>query len=305
MALGAEHQRTRRLQKRMFKNYLAFCAAHSITDLGASSAILAFIYSFKDTTSPRTVCNYMSALKAMMQRLGFNVHQFDGVIMRKFRKALSKAPVTRILPKCTFTIAQIETLFKVNKALGDHYPYATAFAMGLFAFLRISNLVPPSVAAFDPNKQLVCSDVKFTPQGATLIIKWAKNLQRSDQYHEVRVPSLGARQDSCPTTLLMNLLRREPGIAGSPLIRWKGVTLTESHIRTRLKRVLRVMDLQDSELMFHTCRRTGVSLAFGLSVPMDNIKAHGAWGSDAVWQYVKHEDRAALVVPGALASLFA
>ena len=175
-----------------------------------------------------------------------------------------------------FTIEQIETLFRINKAMGDHYPYATAFVMGLFASLRISNLVPASAAAFDPKKQLVCSDVKFTPQGATLIIKWAKNLQRSDQYHEVRVPVLGAQQDRCPTTLLVDLLRREPGIAGSPLIRWKGVTLTESHIRMRLKRVLRVMDLQDSGLTFHAFRRTGVSLAFGSRVPMDNIKAHGA-----------------------------
>ena len=122
LVLGAEHQRMRRLQKRMFKNYLAFCAAHSITDLGASSAILAFMYSLKDTTSPRTVCNYMSALKAVMQRLGFNVHQFDGVIIKKKQKALSKAQVTRVHPKCTFTIEQIETLFRVNKALGDHYP---------------------------------------------------------------------------------------------------------------------------------------------------------------------------------------
>ena len=99
MALGAEHQQTRRLQARMFKNYLVFCAAHSIRDLGASSAILAFIYSLKDT-----VCNYMSALKAMMQRLGFNVQQFDGVIIKKFRKALSKGPVTRVHPKCTLLL---------------------------------------------------------------------------------------------------------------------------------------------------------------------------------------------------------
>ena len=225
MALGAEHRRTRRLQARMFKNYLAFCAAHSIRDIGASSAILAFIYSLKDTMSPRTVCNYMSALKAMMQRLGFEVQQFDGVIIRKFRKALSKAPVTRVHPKGTFTTEQIGTLFRINKAMGDHYPYATAFAMGLFAFLRISNLVPASVAAFDPKKLLVRGDVKFTPQWATLIIKWAMNLQHSDQYHEVRVPVLGAQRDGCPTTLLAELLRREPEIAGSPLIRWKGVTL--------------------------------------------------------------------------------
>ena len=161
-----------------------------------------------------------------------------------------------------------------------------------------------SVLSFDPKKQLVQGDMKFAASGAVLLIKWAKNLQRSDQYHEVRVPVLSAHLEACPTRALVELVQREPGIPASPLVRWKGVTLTEGQIRSRLKRILVIMGLQDAGLSFHAFRRTGVTLAFGSEVPMDNIKAHGAWGSDAVWQYVKHEDRAALIVPGALASLF-
>ena len=36
---------------------------------------------------------------------------------------------------------------------------------------------------------------------------------------------------------------------------------------------------------FHTFRRSGASLAFSLNVPVQNIKAHGIWSSDAVYSY--------------------
>ena len=129
MALGSEHHRTRRLQARIFKNYLGFCCVHHIKDLSDPSALLRFMYSM---VSPRTISNYMSALKSMMDRLGMNVRAFDGVILRKFRKALLKIPVTKVLSKCTFTIDQVKVLLRINKAMGGHYPYAVAFSLGLF-----------------------------------------------------------------------------------------------------------------------------------------------------------------------------
>ena len=32
-------------------------------------------------------------------------------------------------------------------------------------------------------------------------------------------------------------------------------------------------------------------MVFQSGVPMQNIQAHGAWASNAVWQYLKHTDR--------------
>ena len=37
---------------------------------------------------------------------------------------------------------------------------------------------------------------------------------------------------------------------------------------------------------FHTFRRSGASLVFSLNVPVQYIKAHGTWASDAVWAYL-------------------
>ena len=72
------------------------------------------------------------------------------------------------------------------------------FYLGLFAYLRISNLVPPSEESFDLDKHLVLGDVKCEPDGLALHLKWAKNLRRSDQYHIVRVSKMEEHPFMCP-----------------------------------------------------------------------------------------------------------
>ena len=124
--------------------------------------------------APRSVRNYLSALKAVMTRFGMDISSFDNVIEVKFLKALPKIP--RVNFKSTFTIDQLKMLFQINQAMGTHIACATAFA--LFAFLCTSNLVPSSMQSFQGTKQLTRGDVKFTEHGAVIIIKWAMNFGR-------------------------------------------------------------------------------------------------------------------------------
>ena len=47
-----------------------------------------------------------------------------------------------------------------------------------------------------------------------------------------------------------------------------------------------MLDLPVSSLTYHSLRRSGASAAFNNNVNFESIKAHGAWQSDAVWQYL-------------------
>ena len=105
-------------------------------------------------------------------------------------KSLAHSKPTRVIPKGVLSISQIHIFFQIDAALPHYYPYALAFSLGLFAYLHISNLVPPTESSFDANRQLVLADIKCEPDGLALHLKWAKNLQRSDQYHIVRVPRI-------------------------------------------------------------------------------------------------------------------
>ena len=61
---------------------------------------------------------------------------------------------------------------------------------------------------------------------------------------------------------------------------------TESMLRRRLSMLFKLMGLPQQGLTYHCLRRSGASLAFNNNVSMDSIKNHGAWASDAVWQYL-------------------
>ena len=65
-----------------------------------------------------------------------------------FIKAISKKLAVIVHQKSTLSVSEIETLFHVNAALLNALPYALAFSLGLFASVRIPNLVPAPEASF-------------------------------------------------------------------------------------------------------------------------------------------------------------
>ena len=60
----------------------------------------------------------------------------------------------------------------------------------------------------------------------------------------------------------------------------------EIQLRRRFSSVLKVLQLPYQSLTYHSLRRSGASLAFNNNVSFESIKSHGAWQSDAVWQYL-------------------
>ena len=146
------------------------------------------------------------------------------------------------------------------------------------------------------------ADIHLQKDALVINLKWAKNLQRTDQYHIIKVPRLPDRPPMCP--VMAFLRRRHPtDTPSSPVIAARHGPLTERRLCERMALVLARMKLSNEGLTFHSFRRTGVTIAFSNNVPLQAIRAHGAWASDAVWQYVKHTDKTTSVVPAALASI--
>ena len=56
------------------------------------------------------------------------------------------------------------------------------------------------------------------------------------------------------------------------------------------------MGLDKSGLTFHAFRRTGATLGCAQKVPLQATRAHGAWDSDTVRQYIKHIYQAMAIV---------
>ena len=66
----------------------------------------------------------------------------------------------------------------------------------------------------------------------------------------------------------------------------KLVIISQSQARLVLAKLLTAMDLNAADFGFHTFRRSGASLGFSLRIPVQYIKAHGTWASDAVFNYL-------------------
>ena len=286
---------------RIFRDYLAFAFHHRITDIIALGSILAYAQHLSQLgLHPRTILNYVSALKAHLHMTGHSTEVFQHSVFKAFGRSILRRP-SQSKPKGVFTRDNIDTLFRVNQSL----PYAVAFALGFYACLHISNIVPPSKTSFDSKRQLIRSDATFHLTGVDIYIKWAKNLQQSDQTHVVRVPRIDSKPHLCPFRALAYIFHAEPALPTSPLLMWKSQVLTERDIRQRLQKIVTLMGLRTAGLSFHALRRSAVTLAFSNNVSMHHIKNHGAWRSEALWHYVKCSEKLANVVPDALGSLFA
>ena len=87
----------------------------------------------------------------------------------------------------------------------------------------------------------------------------------------------------CPHFHYIQRIHSQGSYLGAPLIMLGWASLTEKVLRFRMQQVVARMNLSQSGLSFHALRRMGVTLAFANQVPMEAIRAHGSWASDAVW----------------------
>ena len=177
--------------------------------------------------------------------------------------------------------------------------FKAAFLTSFFSFLRISNLVPHSISAFDHMKQLARADVIFAPPGAHILIKWSKTLQFRDKIKIIKIPSLGASILS-PVAALKSILKLYPGSPNSPLFQIKcygtWVPLTDTRLRKCLSKLIASLGWSNKNLTFHSLRRSGATWAFNSNIPLQHIQSHGTWTSEAVWSYITQDHRASDMV---------
>ena len=85
---------------------------------------------------------------------------------------------------------------------------------GLLAFLRRSNLVPPTVAGFNSKEHLCKGDVMNTEDGLIILLKWSKTVQCSERI----VPlALIPGHPLCPVSAFNNMCQAVPSGTNQPL----------------------------------------------------------------------------------------
>ena len=282
-----------------FKLYLAFISWLQLP-LQDLDSILAFLELLvQHGSKAHALTSYISVLKHYLKCCDIDISALEHRKVYLFIKSVSINSTYVPKFKANITISLLDKITKACDTLRYGCVCKAVFLLAYFAFLRISNVVPVSVKAFDATRNLLRGDVIFGPPGAHIIIKWSKSMQSSNSHQVVQIPSLSS-SPLCPVSALQALLAFIPAPPSSPLFLLplpSGLSiLTSSMVSSTLSRIIRSLGLNPASYGFHAFRRSAVSWAADHNVPLQNLKAHGGWSSSAINHYFKHTPKASSTV---------
>ena len=240
------------------------------------------------------ITNHIAGIRAMFVVYGLNPTIFTDSRIPLFLKAVR---INRPLqPRITLTLdaALLSKILQVCYHFNYTPVFQALYSFCFFSFLRLSNILPHSVATFDPSRHLCRADVIFGHSKAVIVIKWTKTLQDRCKTNSVTIPVLG-QSPLCPVVAIQAMFELFPADVESPLFQIPVagylVPLTDSMTRKHLKQVSTALALV-KPLTFHNFRRAGASCAFQHGVPLQDIQAQGTGTSQCVWKYVHNSSSA-------------
>ena len=167
-----------------------------------------------------------------------------------------------------------------------------AVMLAFFAFLRASNLAPKSTKRFDSTRHPCLADV--SPDGEDLLfrLRWSKTLQEGVRQVYIPLPSLpGSPVDPksawrqywtdihASSLELVSPLLRRTGHPSCPPISIRDP-------RSMFRRAVHGAGLRRHRYTLHSLRTGGAMFAYQSGVPLQEIKRHGTWRSNAVDAYL-------------------
>ena len=274
----------------MFRHFLEFLEMAQLPTLQVNTVtLLSYMeYLHQKGLSHPNISNHLSAIRASFIMYGLDTQAFRDERIPLFVKALRINAPLSLKSQKIITIQMLQQILSICDSLSEPLIFKALYLFTFFSFLRMSNILPHSVARFDATRHLLRGDLIFAQNYCTIIIKWTKTLQDRQQSRTISIPHLG---DSllCPIKALQLMFQKYPAEKNSPLFlqcrQGSLVPLTDSVARKHLKRVSLLLQIQPP-LTFHLFRKSATTWAFHNGVPMNQIMQHGTWTSDAVWRYI-------------------
>ena len=299
--------KTRASYERSFHLFIAFTIYMKMSCPWKLHTLLAFFeYLASNTLSAATLQNYVSVLNHYFKLYGWSTVSLASRQVLLFIKSVKMNSKMQIKLKGIFTLAMLEELLHIASQCQNGIVFQALFSLAFFGFFRLASLVPAYENGFDSSRFPLVLDVVWAPPGVQMILKHAKNMQGANEFRVVYIPRLN-NDKICPVKALQVMIRTMNLVHSDPLfmIQKEGHRniLTAFKVRSVLAKMVQKMGLYPQEFGFHAFRRSGASLAFNANVPLEYIKVHGHWKSNAVWTYLKNAPKAAAVVASTFQNL--
>ena len=275
----------------MFTQFLAFLEIENLQLLQVNTVILLSFMEFcyNGGMSQTNISNHMAAIRAMFIVHGLNTEPFKDQRIPLYIKSLKIN--ARFKPRTVkiISIDMLQDIVTMSSPLQQPLVYKALYLFCFFSFMRLSNILPHSAAAFDITRHLTRGDLFFGKEFCTVIIKWSKTLQDRKETTTISIPALG-NSALCPIAALQQMFAAIPAPSNSPLFVYinqgKIITLSDSAARKHLKLISTILKISPT-LTFHSFRKSATTWAFQNGVSLQEIMKHGTWSSNAVWSYIK------------------
>ena len=234
------------------------------------------------------IANYMAAVRTFHIIHGLPTEPFRDQRIKLYLKALKINAPFNPATRPTLDVAKLNSLLLFCDTVPHAITFKALYVTCFFSFLRISNILPHSLAAFDNTRHLARGDFLVSGDAAVLLLKWSKTIQDRKFTLTIPLPNL-AQSPLCPVTANQKIIQNMPASPNDPLFTItksnRLVPLTDSVGRKHLKNASIALNISPT-LMFHAFRRAGASWAFSHEVNLEHIMRHGTWKSDAIWTYL-------------------
>ena len=279
---------TRKNIKSHIRQYVLFCCHFNRQVVPASrETLVAFFELFSCTASYEHLKNVYSSVKFLHKALNlpFIEDEFQvNTILQSIKRKLARVPfqVLPITPKILLDLYKFIDIEKpVDLALW------CSFLVAFYCLFRKANVVPKSMATFDPHKELSRQKFIVFENSALVFNNFSKNNQFMTR-HSV----LPLCQHSCKPLdpiFHLNKLFSADIPSSSPAFSYiengKINCITYSQFTSKLKSLLSMAGYSPHLYSGHSMRRGGATLLFQLGCDPLIIQAVGDWRSDQFLKY--------------------
>jgi hypothetical protein len=290
---------TRINQLVQIRRYYAFCRRYHLTDINPSPTQLTMYleYLAQHLKSPQSVKNYLSAVGLIHRQLGLQCTAMLSFPVITMLRAIQHTLRNPILPKLPVSVNMLLQMVQFCQHLGTWGRIMKcALLFSFFGFLRQSNVAPRSHQLFDTTRDTLRSDINVSSQGVTIRLKWTKTHQSSHTPVIIKLPCIQG-SPLCPTNAyrLMCITfptrgRNTPLLYYYPTVHHPAVVTTR--MLAQFRKFIQRLHLPQGRFTLHSLRKGGATLCHAHGVPVDQIKTHGTWASEAVWSYINPDTAA-------------
>lgn len=277
----------------MVRLYESFAAHYGLNNHGlvfpASVEDLALFVAYLSTfLAPRTVSNYLSAIRSHHIDLDLPIHSFSSLRIRRMLAGARRlaGPSSRLRLPITSTI-----LSAFLRTLNLHSPldslYWAACCLAFFGFLRCGEFTVPSLDKFVSRRHLCVADIAFDSSSSPSVLYLFIKTSKTDQYFKGATIQIGVSGSPvCAVKAVAHFLHSRGNSSGPLFLFPNGTPLTRQLLTTFLRERLQYCGFPGYYAP-HSFRIGAATAAAAAGVPDHIIKAMGRWRSEAYQAYIR------------------